>query len=289
MFHPYHTYVIDMKNEVLDHEFFRKYCLHICLHTAGITRYEMVWDEPDSEMVTKLVASAEKEIEKFRLMAEKEEELFPKDENGWAEYGVNRGAYDDQLEYLNSVRVMLEIQSIWDSQVDVDFSDEWFAERYEEYIKALYSQPTDELANFVPSIDFHGKKLAYWNSRYRQGICLRKDSDLERIYKSDLNYAFFDRLTPEDMSVPFDAHNIWDALLLLLSIQWMWKPEMYIVCPGLSDGKRILPRVTIHGDKALATFCSVGPQTNKENDIRSLYKNAILLQRNEKSFEMQVN
>ena len=76
MFHPYHTYVIDMKNEVLDHEFFRKYCLHICLHTAGITRYEMVWDEPDSEMVTKLVASAEKEIEKFRLMAEKEEELF---------------------------------------------------------------------------------------------------------------------------------------------------------------------------------------------------------------------
>ena len=39
-------------------------------------------------------------------MAEKEEELFPKDENGWAEYGVNRGAYDDQLEYLNSVRLM---------------------------------------------------------------------------------------------------------------------------------------------------------------------------------------
>lgn len=85
------------------------------------------------------------------------------------------------------------------------------------------------------------------------------------------------------------THNIWDALLLFLSIQWMWKPEMYIVCPGLSDGKRILPRVTIHGDKALATFCSVGLQTNKENDIRSLYKNAILLQRNEKSFEMQVN
>lgn len=246
-----------MSHYNIDSCFFDEYNLHKRMEDVGVNEEKWEYDT-DSDRIAAAVKSAEKTIYRFRLLAELERELFSKEEEeGYTISEYNRENYYCQLEILDRLRTMQEIQSIWDTEDDGSFTDEWFGNRSEEYRNALYSRPTDELAGLMPKIDFRGKKLAYHSGLSDIGLILRDDSDLDGIYYNNISYRSIDNLTTYKMSVPFEPHSIWNALLLLMSAHWMWKPKMYILCPIREDGVRLVPRVTMYGDKALATFCSM--------------------------------
>lgn len=235
----------------LDYDFFRRYCLHILLHVHGVTHYQMTFDESDLDLL-------------MRLM-----DVLP----------------DDQL---RDVETMLEIELLWRAEDDSSYTDEWFEGRYSEFLEALYSKPTDEVTDMFPLLDFKGKKLAYYSCGF-QGMTNKlylRSAEAVTVTATEPEWDSHE-LCAEDLSFDFAPKQIWDVLLLLMATQWMWRQEMYIVSPYDDRWRKMLPRVTMHGDKALATFYSASGKINDATkDVRPIYKNGVLVQRQGQSLEI---
>lgn len=220
------------------------------------------------------VARQKQVVANYDLLSNKAEELF-----GDRKSTCNEHSYDEAMNLLERAEAMRKIQSLWAQEDDHASDDDWFLTRANDYIHALYTQPTDQLASFVPTIGLRGKYLTHGSYNF-SGLRLRNEID----YRHPDMGNFGDLLFLENMVVPFDAHSIWYALLLLLSKQWMWKPEMWFVTA--LGGKVFYPRITIYGQQALATFCSVFAMQGEDEKSFPIYKNGVLLSRIDDTFSI---
>lgn len=228
----------------LNHDFFRSRCLHICLHVNGITNYEMSFSESDEHMLKCLIS---------KLTEEK------------------------ALNKLHDAEIMLEIEKLWQKEKDDSYTDEWFIDKYKEFLQALYTQPTDKVTDIFQHVDFKGRKLCY-----RDNTLTLLDANPH--YLPDIGVFPQATVSAQELSFPFAPQSLWEAMLLLMSNQWMWYQVMHIVVPCEDDKNKMLPRVTMYGDKALATFYSATEEITPGN--RSIYKNGVLVQRKDDSFEI---
>lgn len=221
------------------------------------------------------VAECERTATIYGLLKKVAFELF-----GEEGYSRNDRLYYEAMMSLRKAKTMHRIQSLWTQENDYSSDDDWFLTRANDYIHTLYTTPADQLASFVSTLGFRGLYLTH-------GICSGVGLEL----RSELDYTQPDfcfygcSLNLGDMVVPFDAHSIWDALLLLLSRQWMWKPEMWFI--AAFDGKVFYPRISIFGQQALVTFCTVSAEPMKDTTSHSIYKTGVLLIRRNDTFSVK--
>lgn len=236
---------------LLDYSFFRRYCLHILSHIYGVSHHQMIFNETNEELLTHLL------------------DVVPEEKR-------------------HDVETMFEIEYFWQAEDGCSYIDKWFEERYAEFLYALFSMPTDEVTDMFPLLDFNGKKLAYYSSGF-QGMTNKlylRSADAVMVTATEPELSCHD-LCVEDLSFDFAPKQIWDVILLLMATQWMWSQEMYIVSPIEEDGREMIPRVTMYGDKALATFYTAnGKMNDAEQDLLPVYKNGVLVQRQGQSFEI---
>lgn len=260
-------YYIDMEHICLDNKFFLSCDLQHNLPDANPTA-------PQADLDA-WAARQKKVAANYDLLRNKAEELF-----GARESTCNERLYDKAMDLFKRAETMREIQSLWSQEGDYASDNSWFLSHANDYIHALYTMPTDQLALLVPTLGFRGKYLTYY-----KGECYASELEL----RGELDYQYPDRsgdaLFIEDMVVPFDAHSIWDALLLLLSEQWMWKPEMWFIADV--DGKKLYPRVTIYNQQALATFCMVSAERDEDSFLFPIYKTGVLLRRKDDTFSIE--
>lgn len=213
----------------------------------------------------------------YKLLKDKAIELFGKEV-----YTCNNRLYDNAAEQFEQAETMCTIQSLWGKETDSCFNDDWFLTRANDYIHALYTTPTDQLSSFVSTLGFRGMHLTYYKgSDY--GSELELGGQLN--YRLPDNRIFETELFLESMVVPFDTHSIWDALLLLLSRQWMWKPKMWFIADV--GGKKLYPRVTIYDQQVLATFCTVSAERDEDSFLFPIYKTGVLLCRKNDTFSIE--
>lgn len=256
-----------MRFDRLDKEFFLSRDLQHNLPNANLAA-------PQADLDA-WVAECERTATIYGLLKKVAFELF--EEEG---YSRNDRLYYDAVELLKKAKTMRRIQSLWAQEDDYSSDDDWFLTRANDYIHALYTTPADQLASFVSTLGFRGLYLTH-------GICdglgleLRQELDYRQT-----DFCFYGcQLKPEDIVVPFDAHSIWDALLLLLSVQWMWKPEMWFIADV--GGKKLYPRISIFGQQALVTFCTVSAEPMKDTTSHSIYKTGVLLIRRNDTFSVK--
>lgn len=253
-----------MSFDRLDNEFFLSRDLQHNLPTANLAA-------PQADLDA-WVAECERTATIYGLLKKVAFELF-----GEEGYSRNDRLYYEAMMSLRKAKTMRRIQSLWTQENDYSSDDDWFLTRANDYIHALYTTPADQLASFVSTLSFRGWYLTH-------GIC--KGAGLELCPELEPDFCFFGRsLYLEDMVVPFDAHSIWDALLLLLSRQWMWEPEMWFI--AAFDGKVFYPRISIFGQQALATFCTVLAEPMKDTTSHSIYKTGVLLIRRNDTFSVK--
>ena len=256
---------------------------HICLDNKFFLSCDLQHNLPNANPAAPQadldawVARQKKVADNYDLLRNKAEELF-----GDRKSTCNERLYDKAMDLLERAETMCKIQSLWAQEDDYASDDSWFLTRANDYIHALYTMPTDQLASFVPTLGFRGKYLTYYKvPNYASGLEVRGELDYQYPDRSG------DPLFIEDMVVPFEAHSIWDALLLLLSEQWMWNPEMWFTTAGKEEGKVFYPRVTIYGSQALATFCTVPAEPMEDSGLYPIYKTGVLLSRTGDTFSIE--
>lgn len=250
-----------MRFVILDNEFFLSRDLQHNLPNANLAA-------PQADLDA-WVAECERTATIYGLLKKVAFELFEEEGYSW-----NDRLYFDAVELLKKAKIMRRIQSLWAQEDDYSSDDDWFLTRANDYIHALYTTPADQLASFVSTLGFRGRYLTH--GIHRLELCPELD-DYARFCGCPLYLG--------DMVVPFDAHSIWDALLLLLSGQWMWEPEMWFI--AAFDGKVFYPRISIFGQQALATFCTVSAEPMKDTTSHSIYKTGVLLIRRNDTFSVK--
>lgn len=249
-----------MEDVILKDNFFLSYDLQHNLSKADLSDPLAALDKWEEEQ--------KKAADNYKLLRDKTIELF-----GDAKSSCNGGLYREAMDRLERKEIMYQLQFLWNQENDYA-SDDVLLVRANDYIHALYTQPTDQLASFVSTLGFRGKYLSHWSYEDSAWLCLRGE-----IKYPDFCAGLGDLLFIENMVVPFDAHSLWDALLLLLSGQWMWKPKMWFVAVENAEGKVFYPRVSIYGNDALATFCMVAAEPMADTGLCPIYKTGVLLRR----------
>lgn len=254
---------------------------HVCLDNKFFLSYDLQHNLPNVDLSSPLAAldkweeEQKKVADNYKLLRDKTVELFGNEKGS-----CNRELYNEAMDRLERKEIMYRLQSLWEQEDDYVSDDVLFV-RANDYIHALYTQPTDQLASFVSTLGFRGKYLSYLSYQESSAwLCLRGEINYQDFYPACSTLLFI-----EDMVVPFDTHSIWDALLLLLSWQWMWKPEMWFVADV--DGKKFYPRVTIYGNDALATFCMVSAERDEDSFLFPIYKTGVLLHRKDDTFSVE--
>lgn len=256
-----------MEDVIFDDKLFLSYDLQHNLPNVDLSSPLAALDKWEEEQT--------KAADNYKLLRDKTVELF-----GDEKSSCNRGLYNEAMDRLERKEIMYRIQSLWEQEEDYASDDDVLLVRANDYIHALYTQPTDQLASFVSTLGFRGKYLSHWSYEDRAWLCLRGEIDYRSFYPACGNLLFI-----ENIVVPFDAQSIWDALLLLLSRQWMWKPKMWFIADV--DGKKLYPRITIDGNDALVTFCTVSAEPMVDTGLYPIYKNGVLLSRAHDTFSVE--